>query len=145
MPTEPLQLAQLLLELGLKYAEKRELEGTPAERAASAAVVVAVMHHAATDVARVLSVQGVSAKVKNTKDGFELHIGDVYVEVERETTGVKLAFCGFGWDKSSRQFLPLERRYQQIPVSPLRFDVAVRLGRAMLRKLVAMLKVAAAP
>jgi hypothetical protein len=143
MPAETIEAVRFLFELGTKYAEHRELKGTPAERAASAALVVAVMHHGGADAVRALTARGLEAKIKNTKNGFELHLRKASVEVEREVTGVRLSFHGFGWSEQSLDFLPFEKRYQVIPISALRFEIAIKLGRAILRKLVAMLKVAA--
>lgn len=141
MPT--IELAKLAFEVLGAIAEHVELTGTPSERAASAAVVVAVMHHEANRVAKSLQDAGVTASVQNTRTGFELHVGDHHVEVERLTGGFKVEFGGFGLNKLDRQFLPLDKRIQVVAIGALSFQQSVNLGNAVLRKLVAVLKVAA--
>ena len=111
--------------------------GEEAERAASATLVGAVMHHAAIELVRAYQRNSEMAAINNTKSKFELAIGRASVEAEPLSDGL---MCYFGGDLSG--IVPIADRFQHVPVPALSFEAAIRMGRELVIRVGAVLEAA---
>ncbi len=132
-----LEVAKALLGIAQLYGKLTEDRGgAHAERAASAALVGSVMHHAAFELVRTLRQRGVDGAVASTRTKFEIKVGVGSVEVEAVGDGLLLFFGG-------EVEIRLVDRFQHVPVAPMSFDDATRMGRELLAKVAEMLELTA--
>ncbi len=129
-----LEVAKALLGIAQLYGKLTEDRGGDnAVRAASAALVSAVMHHTAFDVTRALALRGVHGAVTSKRTKFTVEVAAGNVEVEAVADGLLLFFGG-------EVDIRLVDRFQHVPVGPMSFDEATRMGRELLAKVVEMLE-----
>jgi hypothetical protein len=129
-----LEVAKVLLGIAQLYGKLTEDRGGDnAARAASAALVGAVMHHAAFDLVAELKRRGVHGAVSSTRTKFKVEIAAGTVEVEAVGDGLLLFFGG-------EDDIRLVDRFQHVPVAAIAFDDAARMGRELLGRVAEMLE-----
>jgi hypothetical protein len=129
-----LEVAKALLGIAQLYGKLTEDRGGDnAARAASAALVGAVMHHEAFPLVAALLQRGVHGAVSSTRTKFKVEIAAGAVEVEAVGDGLLLFFGG-------EVDIRLVDRFQHVPVAALPFDDAIRMGRELLGKVAEMLE-----
>ena len=132
-----LEVAKALLGIAQLYGKLTEDRGGDnAARAATAALVGAVMHHAAFALAADLRARGVHGAVSSTRTKFKIDIASGSVEVEAVGDGLLLFFGG-------EIDIRLVDRFQHVPVAAMAFDDATRMGRELLGKVAEMLELTA--
>lgn len=132
-----LEVAKALLGIAQLYGKLTEDRGGDnAARAASAALVGAVMHHAAFALIDELRARGVHGAVSSTRSKFKVEVASGTVEVEAVGDGLLLFFGG-------EVDIRLVDRFQHVPVAGMSFDDAARMGRELLGKIAEMLELTA--
>jgi len=105
--------------------------GEPARRAATAALVVGVMRHAAFDLE--------AFSVENTGTGFKIALDDSSIAIEPTKEGILVNFLDFSYSKVGRTIVPITQRAQDIPVPVLSLAASVKLGHALLTRIAKIL------
>ena len=133
-----LEVAKALLGIAQLYGKLTEDRGGDnALRAASAALVGAVMHHAAFELVAQVKQRGMHGAVSSTRTKFKVEIAAGSVEVEAVGDGLLLFFGG-------EVDIRLVDRFQHVPVAAIGFDDAARMGRELLGKIAEMLELTSA-
>jgi hypothetical protein len=133
-----LEVAKALLGIAQLYGKLTEDRGGDnAARAATAALVGATMHHAAFALVDGLRARGVHGAVSSTRTKFKVVIAGGWVEVEPVGDGLLLFFGG-------EVDIRLVDRFPHVPVAPMAFDDATRMGRELLGKVAEMLELTSA-
>ena len=122
-----LEVVKTLLEIVAEYEPEPVRTGEPARRAATAALVVGVMRHAAFKLE--------AFSVENTGKGFKIGLGDSAISVEPTDLGIFVNFLDVSYSKVGRTIIPIMQRTQEIPVPVLSLDASVKLGHALLARI----------
>ena len=112
-------------------------EGDQAERAATIALVGAVMQHDLFELVRACQRDGTKASVTSTREKFTLEVGRASVDVTCHDEGLLFFFGGDLWG-----IVPIMQRAQEVPVRAMPFDAAVRMGRELVTRVGAVLEAA---
>jgi hypothetical protein len=126
-----LEVVKTLLDIVAHFESEPVRTGEPARRAATAALVVGVMRHAAFNLE--------AFSVENTGAGFKIGLEDSSIAIDPTEEGILVNFLDFSYSKIGRTIVPIMQRAQDIPVPGLSLDASVKLGNALLARIAKIL------